>query len=85
MDIENLVVNNQIIKSVDHAQALFNQKDSTKRMYVYHTGSLPNDRILNQRLDRLAKFLLIKAETGKCHLFQKRVDNSNSFYYLCQY
>ena len=84
MDIENLVANNQIIKSVDHAQELLTE-NRKRKMYLYHTGSLPNDRILNPRLDRLAKFLLIKAERGNCNLFQQKVDNSNSFYYLCQY
>ena len=84
MNIENLIVDNQVLRSIDHAREVF-AEGRKRKMYVYHTGSLPGDRILNTRLDRLAKFLLIKSELGNCNLFQQRVANSKSFYYICQY
>ena len=84
MNIESLLENNQIIMSVDHAKALL-AENSTGRMYIYHTGCLPNDRVLNQRLDRMARFLLMKSELGACNLFEKKMEKNNIYYYICQY
>ena len=84
IDMEEMETNNRIIKSYEHILDIF-QESKKRKMYIYHTGCLPNDRVLNATLHKNAKFLLRMAENGKCNLFQKKIAGSSSYDYIFQY
>ena len=40
---------------------------------TYHVGYLPIDRLKSKKLNTLAKNILNDAESGKCHLVQRKI------------